>query len=234
MGKRFKSGICAYCGQPGETADHVFARTFFPEALRGDLPQVAACNDCNGEKAKLEHYLATILPFAGNHPLSVPMLQQQVPRRLARNRKLHRALAEGQAEIRWVEGDTEQSSFGIPYDHDRLLAYLRYVAKGLARAHWDCTIPQDYAVSAGLVTSGQDAILRALFVGRAGGYARGNLGDGLVLYEGQQAVDDPSLTMWRFLLYGGIMFSDNGRVLDIPRDLWAITATDAMPGLPHE
>ena len=234
MGKRFKSGICAYCGEPGETADHVFARTFFPAALRGDLPQVAACEGCNGEKSKLEHYLATILPFAGNHPLTDQMLRQQVPRRLAKNRKLHQALAQGQAEIRWVEGDTEQSSFGIPYDHDGLLEYLRFVAKGLARAHWDCTIPQHYLVSAGLVTSQQDAILRGLFVSQAAGYARGNLGEGLILYEGQQAIDDPSLTMWRFLLYGGIVFGDNGRVLDIPRDLWAITAKEPMPGLPHD
>ena len=233
MGKRFKSGICAYCGAPGRTADHVFARSFFPETLRDDLPQVAACAPCNSEKSKIEHYLATILPFAGNHPLSAPMLEQQVPRRLAKNKKLHRELAEGQVGVRWTESGTEQSSFGIPYDHDRLLDFLRYVAKGLARAHWDITVSQHYAVSTGLVTAGQDAILRNLFVGRSAGYARGNLGDGLILYEGQQAIDDPSLTMWRFLLYGGLIFSDNDAVLDIPRDLWAITAKKPMPGLPH-
>lgn len=88
-------------------------------------------------------------------------------------------------------------------------------------------------MSTGLVTEGQDAILRTLFVGRSAGYARGNLGDGLILYEGQQAVDNPSLTMWRFLVYGGMIFSDKDAVLEIPRDLWAITANGPMPGLPH-
>lgn len=234
MGKRFKSGICAYCGEPGDTADHVFARTFLPEALRGNLPQVAACASCNGEKSKLEHYLATILPFGGNHPLSLPMLEQQGQRRLAKNRKLHRELGAGQVPVQWIGAGTEQSSFGIPYHHDRLLDYLRYIAKGLARAHWNCTIPGSYAVSTGLVTQGQDAILRNLFVGRSANYARGNLGNGLILYEGKQAIDDPSLTMWRFLLYGGMIFSDNDAVLDVPRDLWAITAKKPMPGLPHD
>lgn len=233
MGKRFESVICAYCGAPGSTADHVFARSFFPETLRDDVPQVVACAPCNAEKSKIEHYLATILPFAGNHPLSKPMLEQQVPRRLARNAKLHGTLAKGQVGVRWTEGGTEQSPFGIPYDHDRLLGYLRYVANGLARAHRDSTIRQHYAVSTGLVTAGQDAILRNFFVGRGAGYARGNLGDGLIPYESRQAVDDPLLTMWRFLVYGGMIFSDNDAVLNIPRDLWAITAKDPMPGLPH-
>jgi hypothetical protein len=89
-------------------------------------------------------------------------------------------------------------------------------------------------VSAGLVTAEQDALLRSLFGGRSADYARGNLGKGLILYEGQQAIDDPSLTMWRFLIYGGIIFSDEDAVLDIPRDLWAITAKKPMPGLPHD
>ena len=39
--------------------------------------------------------------------------------------------------------------------------------------------------------------------------------------------------MWRFLVYGGMIFSNNDAVLDIPRDLWAITAKEPMPGLPH-
>jgi 5-methylcytosine-specific restriction endonuclease McrA len=49
MAKRFKPGICAYCGAPVNTADHVFARSFFPETLRADLPQVVACAPCNAE-----------------------------------------------------------------------------------------------------------------------------------------------------------------------------------------
>lgn len=231
MSKRFKSEICAYCGAGSETADHVFARTFFPKHLRGDLPQVAACTPCNREKSKLEHYLATVLPFGGNHPLSPAMLEQSVPPRLARNQKLHRKLQERQQTVQWQEDGRVQSSFGVPYDHDQLIAYLGFVARGLARAHWSCTIRADYAVSSGLVTRGQDAILRRFFVGRSAGYARGSLGAGLILYEGQQALDNPSITMWRFLLYGGLIFSDDEQVLDIPRDLWTVTARQPIPGL---
>ena len=123
MGKRFKSATCAYGGDPGATADHVFARSFLPETHRGAIPQVAACAPCNNAKSALEHYRATVLPFSGNHLLSKPMLEHAVPRRLDKNKKLHRALAAGQKSVAWIDGETTQASFGIPWDHDQLLAY---------------------------------------------------------------------------------------------------------------
>lgn len=64
-----------------------------PETHRGAIPHVAACAPCNNAKSALEHYLATVPPFGGNHPLSKPMLGNTVPRRLDKNKKLHRALA---------------------------------------------------------------------------------------------------------------------------------------------
>lgn len=114
MGKRFKTATCAYVGDPGATADHVFARSFLTETHGGEFPQVAACAPCNNAKSALEQYLATVLPFCGNHPLSKPMLENAVPRRLDKNKKLHRALAAGQKSVAWIDGKTTQASFGIP------------------------------------------------------------------------------------------------------------------------
>ena len=69
MSKRFKGKICAYCStRPAVTGDHIFARAFFLEDKRDNLPQAPACAECNGLKSTLEHYLTTVLPFGGRHP----------------------------------------------------------------------------------------------------------------------------------------------------------------------
>ncbi len=63
MSKRFRDKPCDYCLTNPSTAtgDHVFAREFFPEAARANLPKVPACESCNNEKSRLEHYLTAVL-----------------------------------------------------------------------------------------------------------------------------------------------------------------------------
>ena len=65
MSKRFRDKPCVYCltNPSTTTGDHVFAREFFPEAARANLPKVPACESCNNEKSHLEHYLTAVLPF---------------------------------------------------------------------------------------------------------------------------------------------------------------------------
>jgi hypothetical protein len=93
--KKFNDKTCVYCAtQPATTEDHVFARGFFVETRRDKLPKVPACQPCNQVKSGLEHYLATVLPFAGRHadaPASLP-----TPRGLlAARRRPRRALNVG-------------------------------------------------------------------------------------------------------------------------------------------
>jgi len=234
MSKRFKGGTCAYCGDAGETGDHVFARGFFPVSSRADLPQVSACEACNRSKSELEHYLLSVLPFGSRHDKAGSMLSEMVPGRLAKNQKLHRELAEGQLPIELLEGDERHPSMALPIDGTRLYDYMRYVVRGLASHHFGVVIPATYAVSAGHVIEEHDAILRRLFVGRSNAYARG-LGDDLILYEAQQAIDDPHLTMWRFLLYSGLVFTDGEHGSEAIRpDIWVITAKQPMPGLTED
>ncbi|MDK2768012.1 HNH endonuclease [Sphingomonas sp.] len=231
MGKRFKGGTCAYCGKGGETADHVFARGLFPADKREGIPQVASCEPCNRAKSVIEHYLLTVLPFGNRHAASSSMLSDLVPGRLAKNVRLHRQLAEGRMVVRLVENGVEHSTGAVPFDGARLFAYLGFVARGLAAFHFGRIVPTHYIVNAGMVTPEQDNILCTLFVGRSRDYACGNLGEGALLYEGQQAVDDPDLTLWRFLLYNGMVFHDDNAKVPIAPDLWAVVSRTSMPGL---
>jgi hypothetical protein len=74
--KKLKDTMCVYCAtRSATTHDHVFAKGFFLEARRGDLPQVPACGPCNATKAILEHYLTAVLAFGGRHADAAANLQ---------------------------------------------------------------------------------------------------------------------------------------------------------------
>lgn len=96
MRRELRGKLCAYCAtQPGTTPGHVFARGFVALEKRDGLPTVPACEKCNGEKAKLEHYLTTVLPFGGQHADAAQTLITMVPSRLSKNQRLARELADG-------------------------------------------------------------------------------------------------------------------------------------------
>ena len=106
MSKKFKDKLCVYCAEePSTSGDHVFARQFFLPRHRINLPKVPACDDCNGEKAELEHYLASLLPFGGRHSDAGENLETMVPKHLGKNIGLNRALAQGQGAV-WSQAGT--------------------------------------------------------------------------------------------------------------------------------
>src|SRR5260370_474966 len=98
MSRRFKFAgeTCVYCAaKPATVPDHIFARAFFLVPGRDNLPQAPACEQCNGDKAKLEYYLASVLPFGGRDQDASENLSKAVPERLAKNLRLHRELESG-------------------------------------------------------------------------------------------------------------------------------------------
>src|SRR4051812_19921101 len=86
--KKFKGKTCVYCGKESMTADHIIAREFFLRDRREDPIKVPACEDCNREKSRLEHYLTTVLPFGARHADAAENLSSMVPSRIRRNEKL--------------------------------------------------------------------------------------------------------------------------------------------------
>ena len=206
MPRRFKftGETCAYCAtRPATTADHVFSREFFLVKRRGNLSQTPACNPCNNAKSKLEHYLTAILPFAGRHTDAVENLGNLVPRRLEKNRALHRRLAAGLARQHTAAGPAAT----VPFESEKLSSLFEYITKGLAWHHWHELIAPESAVWAGLLTSAGEALFDGLFAHRAKARVSENLGDESFRYQGAQSAATPQMTIWRFSLYGDAVFS---------------------------
>jgi hypothetical protein len=210
--KKLAGTTCVYCASaPAVTMDHVFARSFFAETQRDNLPQVPACEACNNTKAILEHYLATVLLFGGRHPDAAPMLEEMGERRLAKNIKLKQQLA---SSIQYVtvknESGAEIETMALDFDGQRLESLFAFITRGLVWCHWGVLLGDRHAVSVlSLSAFGQESFGEPLLRQNAKQRASGNLGNGTFTYDGSQGVDYPEFSFWRFGVYGNTQISGN-------------------------
>ena len=217
MSKKYRNKTCVYCTtRPSELGDHVFAREFFLESERGNLPQVPACSSCNGEKSVLEHYLATVLPFGGQHRDALRLLSERVPRRLAKNQKLHRELAAGMRE-EWAEGANGliAKRMALPFDSTRIEGLFAFIVKGLIYRHWSILLPQGYGADAALMReAGQPHWERLRAHPNAGHHVSDDLGSGSFQYEGFRDIERPYISGWQFRVYGRVPLGGDAAMPD--------------------
>ena len=200
MSKAYKNKTCVYClKHQSVDGDHVIARQFLLPEQRDNLPKVPACKDCNNEKSKLEHYLTTVLPFGGTHATASDTLSMLVPNRLAKNIKLHSALASG-AIINSNQNVEESAT--IPLNGKALTRLYEFIVRGLAWHHWKLLIGEDYVVRAGYFINEGSQFFEHLLAMNATNRVAVNIGNGVFQYEGVQADDCTQLTIWRMSFYG--------------------------------
>jgi hypothetical protein len=222
MSKKYKGKICVYCADAiSVTGDHVFAREFFLENQRGNLPQVPACEKCNNRKSVLEHYLTSILPFGGMHTQAEETLKTMVPRRLAANKKLHRVLRDGVIHLE----DNGSSKGGLlPMNGNAVKQLFELIAKGLSWFHWGTIIEKTSAVSAKALTkSGVTFFLERFFALKAKARVENIIGDRIFSYTGIQAVDTDQITVWLFEVYAGLRMTDKDDIEDYSNVVGVIT-----------
>lgn len=205
MSKKYRGKSCTYCvEQPATQPDHVFAREFFLPNRRSNLPKVPACQACNNDKGKLEHYLTSVLPFGGHHADATTNLSEMVPSRLAKNALLHRQLGAGQSRT-WARfGGLFVPSMTVPIDSSKIDALFRYIVKGLVWHHWRVLLAPNASAWAGILSAHGEKLFKRMLA-LNGHRVSGNLGEGTFVYEGLQAPDIPEMSVWTFSIYGGLI-----------------------------
>ena len=196
MPRGFQNHPCAYCvsGLSTRTGDHVFARNFFTEEQRGNLPKVPACVQCNHEKSTLEHYLASALPFGGRHADAQEALNR-VGDRLAQNARLHQELAEGAQDG------------AIPFRGEALTNFMAFVVRGLLCYHWNVRVGDEHGVRVIHPTLAAEEAFELYLRGNPRRRVDENLGNGTVRYVGLQIADYDQLSLWKIWMYGGVQLS---------------------------
>jgi hypothetical protein len=225
MSKRFKDKTCAYCGGTSDSGDHIVARNFFPERLRADLPQVPACQFCNNEKSKIEHYLATVLPVGSTHPVAEEIAHGTLSKRLDKNTRLRIELADGVTQLNYL---SDEANFATSFRPDIIEKYAALMARGLLFHHFQVSLDEAHQARGSVFR--QDAIhaIDKIFndVHSHVKLVTGNHAGNAFWYRGFSVVsEDPQASMWHMRLYGGIKFgsSENGMNGPFLCDFWAIT-----------
>lgn len=187
------------------TSDHVFAKQFFLENRRANLPQVPACAFCNGRKSHLEHYLASVMPFGGLHSDAMSNLSEMVPARLEKNARLQRLLSQGKTRT-WAKHVTGLylPVMVLPFDSEKLSELFVYITKALSWLHWQTRLTDDDFVDAIHLSGAGEKYFKRLMSQRANDRIENDLGEGTFAYKGSQGVDNPKVAVWEFSIYGGL------------------------------
>ncbi len=223
-GNTFAGLTCVYCGlRQSTTDDHVFAKKFFLETRRQDLPQVPACAACNAEKSRLEHELTAVLPFGGRHADAAENLERLAARRMVGNRRLQRALASGSSKV-WIRaGGVYQRTLAVPLNWKKVERLFGFIARGLAWYHWKVLVGSDCFASAHTLQGTTKAQFAKMMGQRAAARVNANLGNGTFLYQGAQGTDNPRVTVWEFSIYGGLRAAGPRGVIEQEMNIGAMT-----------
>ena len=213
MSKRFNGLLCAYCSRRPSVprGDHVFARGFFVEGQRGNLPLVPACDGCNNEKGNLEHYLTAVLPFGGRHADALANLNELVEPRLAKNKKLHRHLTRDSSRV-WTQTESGlyARSTALPFEPERVVNLFKFIVRGVLFYHWKVRLTADHFCEVNLLASDGQKFFERFMQMKSKASVTENLGNGTVIYDGIQGVDSEIISVWRFSLYGGFVLVGPG------------------------
>jgi hypothetical protein len=215
MSKKFKGELCAYCCvATSTTRDHIFSKKFFLETRRQDLPIAPACSSCNGHKSRLEHYLTAVLPFGGQHADAVVNLKTMVPKRLDKNARLRAALHaafELPSHRSWERANGLFTPIiGSPLDWGKFEQWLALIVKGLSWFHWRELITPDCIID---VRWGHEALFERLLAMPAACRMSQNVGAGTFSYETTHGVDSSRVSVWQFLVYGGVRLGSRSMAL---------------------
>ncbi len=213
MGKKYKGKTCVYCQERPSIrqGDHVFSRELFLESERANLIKVPACDECNNDKSKYEHYLTSLLPFGGLHTDAKEHLSTLVPPRLERNQKLKKELGAGMGYVtRADENGNESRVLTVPFDGDIYTGLFEYIVKALSWFHWGAYIENiSIVLTTALTKFGEEMFQQHLFSLKSKNTIDETLGNDTVKYFGMQVVDNEQITVWKFEVFNGLVVSNS-------------------------
>jgi hypothetical protein len=95
----------------------------------------------------------------------------------------------------------------VPIEAEKLRELFGQISRGLAWHDFDASLKQGDSSDGMILSRSGVQLFDRMFTMNAAKRVTRDLGAGSVHYRGVQAIDNPSLTLWRFKFYGGIALS---------------------------
>jgi len=228
VSKRYIGKVCAYCGKEGAatTADHVIAREFFFRDDRGNLPQVPACNECNNDKSKLEHYVTAALMAGSRLAEGDRYRSEMVSPRLAKNQKLAREMGIGKPPVWTNVNGILQPMHELIIDPNKINQLMGLIAKGLYFHHFGKPLSSDFYAEAKTIDPNKEAALWASMADyfpveatRVGD----DLGNGTFVYAGARSTANEFFSAWQMAWHNGIPLHGGGAPPQGIAVFWVVT-----------
>jgi len=232
MSKKYKNKTCVYCAENlSSTGDHIFAKEFFLKNQRANLPKAPSCRRCNNDKSKLEHYLTTILAFGGRHDDALDNLKKMVPKRLKKNRKLHKRLSSEMKKV-WLLQDSgiysKQTSLKI--EGKAILELMDYIVRGIYWRNYKKVLEKDtFVTNLALTNYGEEYFNKHFFSVEGFEFYSESLGSETIAYKGVIDPLNSNFSSWIISFYGGLkMYDSTLQKDDVSERIGAITVPEYM------
>jgi len=156
-----------------------------------------------------------VLPFGYRHPDALETLETLVPGRLRNNRKLHAYLK------------ANSTGQNIPFDGASMEKLFKLIVRGLMWHHWKLYINNEthsirYSLlnaNVAFTRSFEEAFMRC----PTREHVSEVVGNGAFCYEGKQEIDDPTRSIWRFSIFGDLVFGEGANSEPMPTRVVVMT-----------
>jgi hypothetical protein len=122
-----------------------------------------------------------------------------------KNRKLRRELGEGSERI-WTQEPSGLAvrALALPIDGEKVERLIGFIARGLMNCHFGIVLGPDCFVDVCTLTPLGETYFAQYRSTRAQHRVRGDIGNGALIYEGAQGIDNPQISVWEMVLLGGV------------------------------
>jgi len=232
MSKLYSGKDCAYCGKQrtSTTADHVIAREFFFKGDRGNFPKVPACEQCNHEKSKLEHYVTAVLMVGSQLPEGDRYRREMVSPRLARNLKLMREVGFFDRPELVNANGVIQPMRKLKVDANKLMSLMGLITKGLYYHHFRKPLSPDFCPHVVMLHPDREADVwssMAHLFPPGVPKVNGDLGHGTFIYAGMRSVANEAFSVWEMAFHNGIPLHGDGSPPQGIDKYWSATVPTA-------
>ena len=197
--------LCAFCGEPAKSKDHVPPKGVFPDPKPTDLITVPACKKCNSEtKLDDEYFRWLVATGSAKSETAVKLIKQRVLPRFKRRSALLRNIMKGSVEVAvYSEGGIYLGRKpAFRFDRSRIQVVIDKTVRGLYYHELGVVLSTEVVIKDFLL----NPIIDDKYKQTVLSFPLRNIGGGIFSYRFHANKDVPSESFWFLMFFDKTLF----------------------------